>query len=409
MKRLFLILLFSLCLSVSIFATPTASTPFLGELSLSSKTLSINQVSLPLYQAFSQDYIPLFILGDIGYDVGFNASSQTVVVSKPTKALPYKFIDTSPYWDTLSFTDVPFELYSGSIYIEGFQTHGIIANGRVLVPIEALKSLGTLHTFDTDYLLTYAPDTSVVAHQFAITNYAPSPTSITVNDVFWNGTWMTRTSYHTLAPYESIRRDLSQSTGHYVSSIVTSTDNPSKTSAPDFKGQLNTSLFTLSDRAAAIGDLSQYGDPLSLSDIIDAENRIREMNFTSDTPYLIWTDMPTQRTYIFENKDGEWHLLKHFLCSTGKASSPTPRGEYKLTKKVPYFGLEKGYRCKNAFGFIGTTYLYHSVMFDVTGTYMLHGKGSLGKPASAGCIRLSPENSLWLYEHMLSGTKVYIQ
>lgn len=47
-------------------------------------------------------------------------------------------------------------------------------------------------------------------------------------------------------------------------------------------------------------------------------------------------------------------------------------------------------------------------MFDKTGSYLLQGKGELGARASAGCIRLSVENSEWFYNNMLSGTKVFI-
>ena len=111
---------------------------------------------------------------------------------------------------------------------------------------------------------------------------------------------------------------------------------------------------------------------------------------------------------MFTSVDGKWQIVKHFVCSSGKPSTPTPTGTYKLTRKVPSFGQNKGYCCKNAFGFIGTTYLYHSIIFDKTGTYLLEGKGVLGKKASDGCIRLSPENSKWFYDHLISGSTVWI-
>ena len=67
-----------------------------------------------------------------------------------------------------------------------------------------------------------------------------------------------------------------------------------------------------------------------------------------------------------------------------------------------------GIICKYAFGFIGTTYLYHSIIYDKTGTYLLENKGVLGKKASDGCIRFSVEHAKWFYDNMISGTTVYI-
>ena len=93
---------------------------------------------------------------------------------------------------------------------------------------------------------------------------------------------------------------------------------------------------------------------------------------------------------------------------TERDSTPTPTGTFALTYKVPSFGQNKGYCCKYAFGFIGTNYLYHSIIFDRTGTYLLEGKGVLGKKASQGCIRFSAENAKWFYDHLISGSTVYI-
>lgn len=387
-----------------------AQSPPIGKLSLSDKSLTLANTKLPLYNVFNQDYIPLFILQDFGYQVGFNVHSNTIVTYKPTSSLLNKKIESDSYWSSNSLTDAPYHLFEGIIYIQNFNTHGIIANGRALVPIEALSSLGTLHTTDSGYSLTHADPLPFTATNLTIQNWTNLDTTLLVMDIYWNGKWVTKsTSYH-LTPYGNISRPPLDDSMLYVSSIITSVINEKVTfHTSHLLGQLNTSLFALHDRVINLQDLSTFGDPLSVAEIFLAEDTIRNMNLSSDTPYLIWTDLQSQKTYIFENKNNQWHLLKHFICSTGKSSSPTPSGTYKLTKKVPYFGVEKGYRCKNAFGFIGTTYLYHSVMYDVTGTYVLEGNGNLGTPASAGCIRLSPENSLWLYNNMLPGTTVYIK
>ena len=138
------------------------------------------------------------------------------------------------------------------------------------------------------------------------------------------------------------------------------------------------------------------------------EGYINTQNISSQTEYLVWTDLHRQNTYILKGGQNQWELVKRMLCSTGKNVTPTPRGFFTLLNKVPSFGQEKGYCCKNAYGFIGSSYLYHSVLFDKTGSYIISGKKELGQKASQGCIRLSPEDSEWFYATLPKGTKVWV-
>ncbi|MGL6173585.1 MAG: L,D-transpeptidase [Cellulosilyticaceae bacterium] len=137
------------------------------------------------------------------------------------------------------------------------------------------------------------------------------------------------------------------------------------------------------------------------------EAYINGTGLTSPTNYLVWTDLYRQRTYIFKKQNGQWKLYENLICSTGKNITPTPRGVYSFQAYVPYFGVNKGYRCKNAVQIFGD-YLYHSIMYDKTGTYLLEGKGVLGQRASQGCIRFSPEDSVWFYNTMPLKTTVWI-
>ncbi|MGL4344279.1 MAG: L,D-transpeptidase [Cellulosilyticaceae bacterium] len=140
---------------------------------------------------------------------------------------------------------------------------------------------------------------------------------------------------------------------------------------------------------------------------VQLESYINSKGFTSKTNYLVWTDLYRQRTYVFKKQGTQWVLHRQMLCSTGNNKTPTPRGEFTLTSYVSAFGMNKGYMCKNAVG-IFDDYLYHSVMFDKTGSYQLSGVGKLGNQASSGCIRLSYEDSVWFYKNMPLGTKVWI-
>ena len=128
----------------------------------------------------------------------------------------------------------------------------------------------------------------------------------------------------------------------------------------------------------------------------------------SETDYLLWTDINRQRTYVLEKREGKWQHLHSFICSSGKCINPTPTGLYKVQYAIPYFGLGKGFRCKNALVFF-RDYMYHSILFDKTGQYIKSGQYELGSKASHGCIRLSEQDSRWLYEHIPVHTTVWIR
>lgn len=128
----------------------------------------------------------------------------------------------------------------------------------------------------------------------------------------------------------------------------------------------------------------------------------------SQTDYLIWTDLYRQRTYILKNQDGKWHLEKNFVCSSGRKDNPTPPGFYEVEYKIPQFGREKGFTCKNAVVFF-RDYMYHSVLFDKTGTYVKSGQNELGNQASHGCVRLSEKDSKWMHSNIPMKTKVWIR
>lgn len=134
------------------------------------------------------------------------------------------------------------------------------------------------------------------------------------------------------------------------------------------------------------------------------EAYVRLKGFTSNTNYFVWTDLDRQMTYVFKKENEQWKLLRSMLCSTGKNITPTPRGFFTIKERGAYFG--DGYMCKNWVQIWGD-YLYHSVLMDVSGTYVLESN-VLGKRASHGCIRFSLENSKWFYDTIPRNTTVWI-
>lgn len=138
------------------------------------------------------------------------------------------------------------------------------------------------------------------------------------------------------------------------------------------------------------------------------EEYVNLSDIESETDYLLWTDINRQRTYVLQKQEGKWHHIKTFICSSGKNNNPTPTGIYKVQYTLPYFGLDKGYRCKNALVFF-RDYMYHSILFDKTGAYVKSGQYELGSKASHGCVRLSEKDSRWLYDHIPIHTTVWIR
>jgi lipoprotein-anchoring transpeptidase ErfK/SrfK len=132
----------------------------------------------------------------------------------------------------------------------------------------------------------------------------------------------------------------------------------------------------------------------------------------SSKGYSVKVDISKQRTYVY--KDGT--LIKTMICSTGieNASTRTPRGSYIINqsgvKKGEWFyssKYEEG--AKYWVGFIGGTYLFHSVPMDANKNIIQSEAEKLGTPASHGCIRLSVQDAYWFYKNIPSGAKLVIQ
>jgi len=99
---------------------------------------------------------------------------------------------------------------------------------------------------------------------------------------------------------------------------------------------------------------------------------------------------------------------KKFSVSTGKASMPTPTGEFIITNKVPKawsktYQLWMPYWLGLGAGRIGI----HELPLWPSG--YREGADHLGKPVSHGCIRLGIGPAKYLYERVDKGTTVIIK
>lgn len=131
---------------------------------------------------------------------------------------------------------------------------------------------------------------------------------------------------------------------------------------------------------------------------------VNSKNLSSTTDYLIWVDTANYKTNIFQGKENNWKLIKSYLCSIGKPSTPTPKGFFKIGLTGDYFGKEHGYICKYYTQFFGN-YLFHSIVYNVDGSIR---DGRLGMAISNGCIRLATLNAKWIWYNTPKDTTVYI-
>lgn len=133
----------------------------------------------------------------------------------------------------------------------------------------------------------------------------------------------------------------------------------------------------------------------------------KAQEYYSDTDYLILVNLATQKTAIFQGKQGAWMLQKEVLCSTGAPINPTPKGEYKTTSKTLHFD-NHGMRAWYSTGFIGGLYLFHSLPYEIDSQPNVIVETTLGKNVSHGCVRLDIKDAKWIYDTIPARTKVVI-
>lgn len=404
MKKGIWILLFLLLLFPSYTSAKTNPNISLGTLEKSNLQLIYNEAIINAYKLYDTNYILISDLKYLGCSVTYSPEDKSISITAPTYGQVVPTTDEN-------LTSYPVTLYSGRVTLENFETQTLSCNNKTLIPLSALNSVGYLSITDNYCYFTPSNPVPVATTQTSISNLSDYTLDVSVLDIYWTTKPVLITSNYTLAPYELMERPaaVTDEKALYITSIVQSACGEEYTySSMSHMGQLNTTLMKKYARYANRTFLEDYGDPIEIDKVIEIEDFINSQNLSSPTPYLVWTNIQEQRTYIFQGSENNWSLLKNFICSTGRDYTPTPKGKFALTYKVPSFGQNKGYCCKYAFGFIGTTYLYHSILFDRSGSYLLENKGVLGTKASQGCIRFSEANAKWFYDNMVSKTTVFI-
>ena len=150
--------------------------------------------------------------------------------------------------------------------------------------------------------------------------------------------------------------------------------------------------------------------PTDLTDACPAllEAYVNIAGYKSSTDYLLVVDIARQKLYIFTGTAGSWSLSRVFDCSTGHNTSPTTRGEFKLTDRGEWFyshRLTSG--AKYWIRFNGN-YLFHTIPMDEQKN-PLPGEDVVGVRLSNGCVRLLVEDMRFIYENIPDGAGVVIK
>lgn len=137
----------------------------------------------------------------------------------------------------------------------------------------------------------------------------------------------------------------------------------------------------------------------------EIEGFVNYKGLNSKTDYLVWVDIDRQMTYVLKKKEGMWKLEKEIICSTGKNISPTKRGKFVIKDRGEWFYSERLQSGAMYWVRYSGSYLFHSVAMDKNRNIT---DDTLGRKSSAGCVRMSIEDSKWFYENIPKGTLVFV-
>lgn len=129
----------------------------------------------------------------------------------------------------------------------------------------------------------------------------------------------------------------------------------------------------------------------------------RVSGLSSRMGWLVGVDTSNCFVTVYNGSYGNWHAVRTFPCAPGKASTPTKLGVFTVGIKGYVFG--HGYSCYYYTQYSGD-YLFHSIKYN-PGTFDVQD-GTMGRPASEGCIRLWIENAKYIYDYVPSGSTVLL-
>lgn len=133
------------------------------------------------------------------------------------------------------------------------------------------------------------------------------------------------------------------------------------------------------------------------SDYTDLQKElyVNRSGYTSATDYLVWVSLKCQRVNVFQGGAGQWRLVQSFSCATGKNSTPTIAGVFAYQYRQERWDFGE-YYVRPVLVFNGG-HAFHSRTYTPAGNLL---DATLGKPVSAGCVRMRDEDVGWLDQHL---------
>ena len=154
--------------------------------------------------------------------------------------------------------------------------------------------------------------------------------------------------------------------------------------------------------SVASGNYSQQGDYSA----DEKETFVNVSGFSSTTPYLIWVNTLHQKVNIFMGEKNSWKLYKTCTCATGANKTPTPLGIYKYCARETAW-IKPEYQVRPILYIdIGRGLAFHSRLYSPDGSVLTDG--TMGRPASHGCIRMMDDDIRWMELYMTFGTTVVV-
>lgn len=124
-------------------------------------------------------------------------------------------------------------------------------------------------------------------------------------------------------------------------------------------------------------------------------------------PLLVYVSTAEQRVYVYRWTDqGYEGPARTFVCSTGKAGSPTITGIYQTQEHCGEWYWFNAYQVWAKYAIrIRGPYLFHSTLFSRRSDDSAQQSSirALGQKASHGCIRMAVEDIYWLYQNTEKG------
>jgi hypothetical protein len=131
---------------------------------------------------------------------------------------------------------------------------------------------------------------------------------------------------------------------------------------------------------------------------------VNSMRYDSETEYLVWVSLYTQKVNVFSGYQGNWVLEKTFDCATGGNSSPTSTGTYTYSALKDRWDL-------------GTTYVEPVLIFNGGEAFTSRpystdsdeiADETMGEPVSGGSVRMLEEDIAWMKENLTIGSLVVV-